>query len=98
RAVHRRIEIRVRVAVSGDFEKFSSYAVGTRFGPIRATIDPITTGGMSAPIQPVPPFWTSSPSSASRTPVTITPPSAAPIESASVDAVLGAMNAKEQPR
>lgn len=86
------------MAVSGDFEKLSEYAVGTRFRPISATIDPITTGGISLPIHPVPIFWTSSPSSASSTPVTITPPSAAPIESAWVEAVMGAMKAKEEPR
>ena len=74
------------------------YAVGARLKPISATIEPITTGGISTLIQRVPTLLTSRPSSARSTPVTITPPSAAPIESDWVEAVIGAMNAKEEPR
>eukprot|EP01135_Chromosphaera_perkinsii_P010965 Nk52_evm1s2307 gene=Nk52_evmTU1s2307 len=85
------------VAVTADCSKFS-YAVGARLKPISATIEPITTGGIAAVIQPVPMRVTSRPSRASSRPVTITPPRAAPIESAWVEAVMGAMKAKEEPR
>ena len=85
------------VAVSADCLKFS-YAVGARLKPISATIEPITTGGMSFPIQAVPILVTSRPSRASSAPVTRTPPRAASIESACVEAVMGAMKAKEEPR
>ena len=98
RAVHATTDTSVTTAVSGAFEKLFWYVVGTRFRPMSATIEPITTGGMRWEIQPAPTFCTTRPSRASSSPVTSTPPSAAPIESACVEAVIGAMNAKEEPR
>jgi hypothetical protein len=46
---------------------------GARFRPIRATIAPETTGGMSLSIQPVPVACTRKPIPASNTPATNTP-------------------------
>ena len=47
-----------------------------RFRPIRATMVPMTTGGISAWIQPVPDFWTTRPTMNSAAPETTMPPSA----------------------
>ena len=90
---------------SASFWKFV-HATGARFRPIRATIAPETTGGMSLSIQPVPVACTRKPMPASNTPATNTPSSAwlicSPVWSAlpspGPSARIGAMNANELPR
>ena len=79
-------------------------AAGARLRPIRATMAPETTGGMSFSIQRVPIFCTSRPTSARITPVTATLTIACVI-CCVVSRVLpplyawiGAMNANEEPR
>ena len=69
-----------------------------RLRPIRATIVPITAGGMSAWIHPVPARCTIAPITVSSRPVTRMPPSAAPVPPIAAAAVRGAMNANELPR
>ena len=79
-------------------------AAGARFNPIRATIAPATTGGMSFSIQRVPTFCTSRPTSASRTPVIATLTIACVIcwvvssVLPPLYAWIGAMNANDEPR
>ncbi len=63
-----------------------------------ATIAPVTTGGMSASIQPAPVATTIAPTAVSSRPVASTPNSALPIEPLAVAAPMGAMKAKEEPR
>ena len=69
-----------------------------RFSPISATMVPITTGGISAWIQPVPARCTMSPTRNRATPVVSTPPRAPPMPCWFIAAEIGAMNAKELPR
>ncbi len=56
------------------------FLIGTpaRLSPITATTAPVTTGGMSASIQPVPASVTTRPISATTTPQAMIPPSATP--------------------
>ena len=54
------IMARVIKAVTGARSKFV-FAAGARFRPIRATIAPVTIGGISRLIQPAPNFCTTAP-------------------------------------
>ena len=74
-----------------------SAAVGARFRPIRATIAPVTAGGITASMTRLPAALTMKPTQASAAPVTTMPPSWTAMPSAWV-AVSGAMKAKELPR
>ncbi|GAA1730494.1 hypothetical protein GCM10009746_10810 [Microbacterium paludicola] len=87
----------VIVAVSASVAKLL-HAVGARLKPIRATIAPATTGGMSLSTQPRPANCTTRPITASRTPTATMPASADPIPADAVAAVTGAMKAKDEPR
>ena len=84
-------------ASQGDCWKLPQ-AAGARLNPISATIVPDTTGGSSASTQPVPVFTTMRPISASSRPTAMIPNWAAPIDSVAIAAVIGAMNANEEPR
>ena len=73
-------------------------AVGARLSPMSATMVPVTTGGMSASIQRVPATCTTAPMAASSTPTTTMPPSATDCPPLAVAALMGAMNANDEPR
>ena len=99
----RMIAASVTVAMTGCRVKLF-HAAGARLRPMRATIAPATTGGMSFSIQRVPTFCTMRPTSASSTPVTATLTIACVI-CAVVSRVLpplyawiGAMKANDDPR
>ena len=62
------------------------------------TIVPVTTGGSIQLIQPIPAWRTMRPTTAKITPVTTTPPRAAPIPPLVLAAAIGARNAKDEPR
>ena len=66
--------------------------------PINATIAPATTGGMSLSIQPMPANCTMKPTIASSTPTETMPARADPVPDMVVAAVIGAMNANDEPR
>lgn len=70
------------------------HAAGARFSPMSATIVPVTTGGMTTSIHRAPATCTTTPTTASSSPVTRMPPVAEPAELPRI----GAMNAKEDPR
>ncbi len=55
-------------------------AADARLNPIRATIVPVTTGGMTRGIQPAPATCTTAPTTARATPVITMPPSASEID------------------
>ena len=73
-------------------------AAGARFKPISATIAPVTIGGISRLIHSAPNFCTTAPISASTTPASTTPPKAPATPYCCWDAMMGAMNAKLDPR
>ena len=75
-----------------------SRAAGARLNPMRATIAPLTTGGISMSIQCVPLRCTMTPTMASSTPTTIIPARATDSPPAAVAARIGARNAKDEPR
>ena len=74
------------------------FAAPARLNPMTITIVPVTTGGSSQSIQPVPTILATRPTSAKRTPVATTPPRAAAMLSLLTAAAIGARNAKEEPR
>ena len=74
------------------------HATGARLRPISATIVPVTTGGITTSIQRDPARCTTRPTTASRSPVTMTPPRATDFPPVAVAARIGAMNAKLEPR
>ena len=97
-AAIRAIEAKVTIATIGPFEKLP-FAAPARFKPMTITIVPVTTGGSRTLIQLVPADLTIKPTSARITPVTTTPPSAAPkFLSAPIAPAIGARNAKDEPR
>gem|GEM_PF-4490118 len=57
------------------------FLIGTpaRFNPITATTEPVTTGGISFSIQPVPDTCTSRPMAVYKAPQAMMPPSATPM-------------------
>ena len=87
----------VSVATQGAAAKLD-VATPPRLKPMRATIAPVTTGGISASIQPVPVAVTTRPTAASSRPVTMIPKRAAPIPWSPIEAWIGAMNANDEPR
>ena len=91
------MEPSVTSAVTGAAVKFS-LADGARLKPISATMVPVTAGGMSFCSHPVPATCTITPIRNSAAPAMITPPSAPPGPYWFTDAVIGAMNANEDPR
>ena len=84
-------------AVTGAASKLF-LAAGARLSPIRATMAPVTIGGISRLIQPAPNFCTIAPITARPAPASTTPPRAPGIPNCCWDAVIGAMNAKLEPR
>ncbi len=82
-------------------------AADARLNPIRATIVPVTTGGITSGIQPAPATCTTAPTTASATPVITIPPRASEIDGPSsrdcpwtsgAIAATGASRAKLLPR
>ncbi|GGH95779.1 hypothetical protein GCM10007170_22100 [Arthrobacter liuii] len=88
---------RVTTAVTGAASKFC-LAAGARFKPISATMAPVTMGGMSRLIQSAPNFCTTAPTSARTVPASTTPPSAPGMPNCCWEAMMGAINAKLEPR
>ena len=74
------------------------FAAPAKFKPMTITIVPVTTGGNSQLIQPMPDWRTIKPTTAKITPVTTTPPRAAPIPPLVLAAAIGAKNAKDEPK
>ena len=74
------------------------HAAGARLKPMRATIVPVTTGGMTTSIHRGPARCTTRPTAASRRPTTTMPPSALDIPPLAIAAEIGAMKANEEPR
>ncbi len=66
--------------------------------PIRATIAPATTGGMTLSTQPSPANCTMKPTAMRSTPTATMPARAEPVPAVVVAAVIGAMNANDDPR
>ena len=97
RTLTRMMVASVMTAVTGAASKFI-LAAGARFRPISATMAPVTIGGISRLIQPAPNFCTIAPIRASATPASTTPPSAPGTPNCCWDAMMGAMNAKLEPR
>jgi hypothetical protein len=62
------------------------------------TIEPVTSGGRSQLIQPIPTALTIKPTIARSTPVATTPPSATAIPPLACAAAIGAKNAKDDQR
>ena len=91
----------VIIAISGSLVKFP-FAAPARLKPINITIVPVTTGGSSQLIQPIPAARTAKPTSARTTPVKTIPPRAAAIPpsvpAAAIAAAIGPKNAKDEPR
>ena len=82
-------------------------AAAARLKPIRATMVPVTTGGITNGIQPAPATCTTAPTTASATPVITIPPRASEIDGPSrvvcpwasgAIAATGASRAKLLPR
>ena len=76
----------------------SFLAAPARFNPITITMVPVTTGGNSVSIHPVPAALAIKPTSASKTPAATIPPNAAGIPPEVFAAATGAKNAKDDPR
>ena len=91
------MEARVITPIIGAATKLF-FAAPARLRPMTITIVPVTTGGNIQLIQPIPACLTIRPTTAKITPVTTTPPSAAPIPPFVFAAAIGAKNAKEEPR
>ncbi len=87
----------VAAAVTGACSKLA-FAVGARFRPIRATMAPVTTGGMATWIQREPARWTTAPIRASAAPAIRMPPRAPAAPCWLWAAAMGAMKAKLEPR
>jgi hypothetical protein len=92
-----RIAARVMNAISGCWAKLS-LATGARLRPIRATIAPVTTGGISHSMTRELVRSTSSPMRKNSTPQTTIPPRAAGMPPSALAAITGAMKAKLDPR
>ena len=92
---------RVTTAVMGSDLKFFQ-AEGARLKPMMATMDPLTTGGMTMSIHLAPAKWTITPTRARVRPVQRMPKEAickpAMPLLAAVTAPMGAIKAKELPR
>ena len=91
------IVARVMRAVTGAASKLA-FAAGARLRPISPTMAPVTMGGIRRLIQPAPNFCTTAPMIASPTPASTTPPSAPATPYCCCEAMIGAMNAKLDPR
>ncbi|CAB4795034.1 unannotated protein [freshwater metagenome] len=74
------------------------FAAPARLRPITITMVPVTTGGKSQSIQPVPEERTIKPITARITPVATTPPRAVAMPSLLTEAAIGAKKANEEPR
>ena len=83
------IAARVMIAVIGACLKLL-FAAPARFNPIINTIEPVTIGGKSQLIQPIPTALTTRPTTARITPVATTPPSATAIPPLDIAAAIGA--------
>ena len=92
-----RIAARVRNAISGCCPKLS-LATGARLSPIRATIVPVTAGGISHSTNRELVRSTTTPMAKNSSPQTKIPPSAAGIPPSALAAITGAMKAKLEPR
>ena len=92
---------KVMIAIIGSLVKLP-LAAPARLKPISITIVPVTTGGSSQLIQPIPAAFTAKPTSASTTPVKTMPPSAAaippPAPEEATAAPMGPRNANDDPR
>ena len=93
----RMMEDSVTSAVTGASMKLS-FADGARLNPMSATMVPVTSGGMSFWSQAVPANCTTRPMRNSAAPAMRTPPSAPPGPYWFIEAVMGAMKAKDEPR
>ena len=71
-------DARVMIAVTGAALKLL-FAAPARLNPMIITIEPVTSGGKSQLIQPIPTAFTIRPTIARRTPVATTPPRATAI-------------------
>ena len=91
------IAARVMIAVTGACLKLL-FAAPARFNPMINTIEPVTIGGKSQLIQPIPIALTTRPTTARITPVATTPPSATAIPPLDIAAAIGARNAKDEPK
>jgi hypothetical protein len=97
RTLTRMMVASVTTAVTGAASKLF-FAAGARLRPISATMAPVTMGGMSRLIQPAPNFCTMAPTRAKAAPARTTPPRAPGTPNCCWDAMMGAMNAKLEPR
>ena len=97
RTLNRITATSVIVPGSGCSRKFD-HATGARLKPIRATMAPATTGGMTLSTQPRPAICTTTPTRASRMPTATMPARADSVPPIAVAAVTGAMNANDEPR
>src|SRR5665647_162959 len=88
--VMRITDTRVINAVTGAYWKLF-FAAGARLRPISATIEPVTTGGITMSIHFEPASCTTRPTMARRMPATITPPSAPAIPWLDLAAMIGAL-------
>ncbi|CAB4837809.1 unannotated protein [freshwater metagenome] len=88
---------RVIIAVTGACLKLL-FAAPARLRPIIITIEPVTIGGKSQLIQPIPTALTTRPTTARITPVATTPPRATAIPPFVIAAAIGARNANDEPR
>ena len=87
----------VMIAVIGACLKLL-FAAPARFRPMIITIEPVTNGGKSQLIQPIPTALTMRPTTARITPVATTPPSATAIPPFVIAAAIGARKANEDPK
>ena len=106
-----RIETIVTTAVTGPFVTLPQ-AAGARLKPMRATIAPVTIGGMRRSIQADPTRWTMTPTTSRHSPTEMIPPCARAalwgsrgmstklpfLSMRPVTAPMGARSAKEEPR
>ncbi len=97
RTVTRMMASRVISAMTGALTKLSR-AAGARLNPMRATIAPDTTGGITRSIHPAPARCTTSPTTASSAPTTMIPDRASGMPPIFVAAPIGARNANDEPR
>ena len=91
------IEAKVITPMRGPATKLF-FAAPAKLSPMTITIVPVTTGGNSQLIQPIPACRTMSPTPAKSRPVTTTPPRAADIPPPDLAAAIGAKKAKEEPK
>ena len=92
---------KVIIAISGSLVKLP-FAAPAKLKPINITIVPVTTGGRSQLIQPIPAARTASPTRARTTPVKTIPPSAAAmppsVPAAVIAAAIGPKKANDEPK